>query len=102
MRNSVVRRAACALGAACLMGGALTLLPPAATAAPPTATAAAARPDSLPKHDPKDGAKDKKKSRRTYTNCDQVRAEGAGPLHRGEGGYQAFLDRDNDGIACNE
>ncbi|WP_432421632.1 excalibur calcium-binding domain-containing protein, partial [Nocardia brasiliensis] len=26
-----------------------------------------------------------------YTNCDQVRAEGAGPLYRGERGYNAYL-----------
>ncbi|WP_237748210.1 excalibur calcium-binding domain-containing protein [Nocardia brasiliensis] len=101
MRNSVVRRVAPALGAACLMVGALTLVPPTAAAATAPTIASAARPDSLPKDDPEDAGKDKKK-RRIYTNCDQVRAEGAGPLYRGERGYNAYLDQDNDGIACNE
>jgi len=29
-----------------------------------------------------------------------VRAAGAAPIRRGEPGYSAKLDRDNDGIAC--
>ncbi|HEY5183070.1 MAG TPA: excalibur calcium-binding domain-containing protein [Dermatophilaceae bacterium] len=35
-----------------------------------------------------------------YKNCDAVRAAGAAPLYRGEPGYRAGLDRDNDGVAC--
>ncbi|MBP2340348.1 endonuclease YncB(thermonuclease family) [Saccharothrix coeruleofusca] len=35
-----------------------------------------------------------------YRNCDAARAAGAAPLHRGEPGYRAPLDRDNDGVAC--
>lgn len=35
-----------------------------------------------------------------YASCAQVRAAGAAPLHRGEPGYRAGLDRDNDGTAC--
>ncbi|WP_227997464.1 excalibur calcium-binding domain-containing protein [Nocardia australiensis] len=35
-----------------------------------------------------------------YKNCDAVRNAGQAPLHRGEPGYAAHLDRDNDGIAC--
>ncbi|MGW2814138.1 excalibur calcium-binding domain-containing protein [Streptomyces sp. NPDC001415] len=35
-----------------------------------------------------------------YKNCAAVRAAGAAPLHRGEPGYAAHLDRDGDGIAC--
>ncbi|ANZ28476.1 nuclease (plasmid) [Rhodococcus sp. WB1] len=35
-----------------------------------------------------------------YKNCSQVRAAGAAPLYRGDPGYAAHLDRDNDGIAC--
>jgi hypothetical protein len=35
-----------------------------------------------------------------YANCDAVRAAGAAPLHRGEPGYRAGLDRDDDGVAC--
>lgn len=35
-----------------------------------------------------------------YANCSAVRAAGQAPLHRGEPGYRAGLDRDNDGVAC--
>lgn len=35
-----------------------------------------------------------------YQNCAAARAAGAAPIRRGEPGYRAGLDRDNDGIAC--
>ncbi|MYW01012.1 excalibur calcium-binding domain-containing protein, partial [Streptomyces sp. SID3343] len=35
-----------------------------------------------------------------YKNCTAVRAAGAAPIHRGEPGYAAHLDRDGDGTAC--
>jgi hypothetical protein len=35
-----------------------------------------------------------------YENCTAVRAAGAAPSHRGEPGYSSKLDRDGDGIAC--
>jgi hypothetical protein len=35
-----------------------------------------------------------------YANCDAVRAAGAAPIHAGEPGYSRKLDRDGDGIAC--
>ncbi|MFN3619179.1 excalibur calcium-binding domain-containing protein [Sphingorhabdus sp.] len=35
-----------------------------------------------------------------YRYCSDVRAAGKAPLHHGEPGYMAHLDRDNDGIAC--
>lgn len=35
-----------------------------------------------------------------YQNCSAARAAGAAPLYRGQPGYGAHLDRDNDGIAC--
>ncbi|WP_280215094.1 GmrSD restriction endonuclease domain-containing protein [Nocardia cyriacigeorgica] len=35
-----------------------------------------------------------------YSNCAAARAAGAAPLHRGDPGYSAKLDRDNDGVAC--
>ncbi len=35
-----------------------------------------------------------------YENCDAVRAAGAAPIHLGDPGYSAHLDRDGDGIAC--
>ena len=35
-----------------------------------------------------------------YANCTAVRAAGAAPIRRGQPGYAAHLDRDNDGIGC--
>ncbi|MFJ6001792.1 excalibur calcium-binding domain-containing protein [Arthrobacter sp. NPDC092385] len=35
-----------------------------------------------------------------YENCDAVRAANAAPIHLGETGYRAGLDRDGDGIGC--
>jgi micrococcal nuclease len=35
-----------------------------------------------------------------YANCTAARAAGVTPLHRGDPGYAAKLDRDGDGIAC--
>lgn len=36
----------------------------------------------------------------TYANCDAVRAAGKAPLQRTSPGYSAKLDRDGDGVAC--
>lgn len=35
-----------------------------------------------------------------YSNCTAARQAGAAPLYRGDPGYRAGLDRDNDGVAC--
>ena len=35
-----------------------------------------------------------------YANCQEVRDAGKDPLHKGDPGYRAGLDRDNDGLAC--
>lgn len=35
-----------------------------------------------------------------YANCTAARAAGVTPLHRGQPGYSAKLDRDGDGVAC--
>jgi hypothetical protein len=35
-----------------------------------------------------------------FANCDEARAAGAAPVHRGDPGYGPHLDRDNDGIGC--
>ena len=35
-----------------------------------------------------------------YANCSEARAAGAAPIQRGEPGYRAPLDRDDDGVAC--
>ncbi|MEW7847612.1 excalibur calcium-binding domain-containing protein [Massilia aurea] len=36
----------------------------------------------------------------SFANCAQARAAGAAPVHIGEPGYGAHLDRDGDGIGC--
>lgn len=35
-----------------------------------------------------------------YPNCAAARAAGAAPVRRGDPGYGAHLDRDNDGVGC--
>lgn len=35
-----------------------------------------------------------------YASCREAIQAGAAPLHRGDPGYAAHLDADNDGIAC--
>ncbi|MBO3734709.1 excalibur calcium-binding domain-containing protein [Glycomyces niveus] len=35
-----------------------------------------------------------------YENCDAARADGAAPLFEGDPGYDDHLDRDGDGVAC--
>ncbi|MFF5531537.1 excalibur calcium-binding domain-containing protein [Streptomyces cinerochromogenes] len=35
-----------------------------------------------------------------YANCAAARATGDAPLHAGDPGYGAHLDRDGDGVAC--
>lgn len=35
-----------------------------------------------------------------YRNCDAARAAGAAPVRRGQPGYARHLDRDNDGVGC--
>ena len=35
-----------------------------------------------------------------FANCAEARAAGAAPVHRGEPGFGAHLDRDGDGIGC--
>ena len=37
---------------------------------------------------------------RAYRNCSEARAAGAAPVRRGEPGYGPHLDRDNDGVGC--
>lgn len=37
-----------------------------------------------------------------YANCDDARAKGAAPVHAGQPGYRPALDRDGDGIGCEE
>ncbi|WP_312884718.1 excalibur calcium-binding domain-containing protein [Nocardia barduliensis] len=95
------------LGVALLAAGASALGPSAASAASPAAAIAGPHEDhpiphnrSGPKGDSQRPEESAERSGKIYTNCDQVRAEGAGPLYRGQPGWNAHLDRDGNGIAC--
>jgi hypothetical protein len=37
-----------------------------------------------------------------YENCDDARAQGAAPVHSTDPGYGPHLDRDGDGIGCED
>jgi hypothetical protein len=37
-----------------------------------------------------------------YANCTEVREAGAAPIYEGQPGYSTKLDRDRDGIACDQ
>jgi hypothetical protein len=37
-----------------------------------------------------------------YKNCAEAWAAGVAPLHKGDPGYRPGLDRDGDGIACEQ
>jgi hypothetical protein len=38
----------------------------------------------------------------SYENCDAARAAGAAPIAQGQPGYRPELDRDSDGVACDD
>ncbi len=97
-----------AIGAALLAAGASALVPSAASASAPPAVAIAGPHEDHPITHNRSGPKGEsqrpeesgERSQKIYTDCDQVRADGAGPLYRGQPGFNAHLDRDGDGIAC--
>lgn len=37
-----------------------------------------------------------------YSSCTEAREAGAAPINRGEPGYRPALDRDDDGVACDD
>ncbi|MFT3897583.1 MAG: excalibur calcium-binding domain-containing protein [Thermomonas sp.] len=49
---------------------------------------------------PASGPKPKQHNERVFRNCSEARAAGAAPVRRGDPGYGAHLDRDNDGVGC--
>ncbi|WP_018332838.1 thermonuclease family protein [Actinomycetospora chiangmaiensis] len=57
-----------------------------------------AAPRPAPK--PRPAAAAPKPAAASYKNCTEAKAAGAAPLHRGQPGYAAKLDRDGDGVAC--
>lgn len=68
-----------------------------ATPAPAPASSPAPRRELAPQRVQPDAARP---AGRAFRNCDEVRAAGAAPVHRGDPGYGPHLDRDNDGIGC--
>jgi len=79
-------------------------VPPAHTPDPAPAvvhTPPAHTPDPAPVPAPEPAADEPPASGAAYyQNCTQARAAGAAPIRRGEPGYRAALDRDDDGVAC--
>ena len=66
--------------------------PPPPTAPPAPTPAPATAPAPQPQPTPTGNV--------TYANCDDVRANGADPIHRGDPGWQQKFDRDKDGVGC--
>jgi hypothetical protein len=81
---------------------------PLVAAPAPVAPAAEPQPSPAPRPQPaaqqpaprREPAREEPSSAAYYKNCAAARAAGAAPLHRGEPGYRAGLDRDDDGVAC--
>ncbi|MEU0718325.1 excalibur calcium-binding domain-containing protein [Streptomyces lavendulocolor] len=65
-----------------------------------TATATVTRQAPAAADDSSDAAADTDSGSVYYANCTAARAAGAAPVHRGEPGYASHLDRDNDGVGC--
>ena len=61
---------------------------------PETETEEISEPDPEPIEEPEETV--------IYKNCSEVRAAGAAPIRKGEPGYSSKLDRDGDGIACDQ
>lgn len=64
--------------------------------------AAKPKPAKVVKPKPAKKTKSQKKTSGStyYKNCSAARAAGAAPVHRGDPGYGKHLDRDGDGIGC--
>lgn len=73
---------------------------PSPSAAPSTAQAAAPTPVATAKPSPTVKPTAATESKVYYNNCTEAKAAGAYNIQRGQPGYSAKLDRDNDGVAC--
>lgn len=65
-----------------------------------TVAAPAPTPSPTPTPKPKPKVKVTTEPSVYYANCDAARVAGAAPVRRGDPGYAAHLDRDNDGVGC--
>lgn len=54
----------------------------------------------FPVHSPSASSQPSEDAEVYYKNCTAVREAGKAPLHKGEPGYAAHLDRDGNGVAC--
>lgn len=79
-----------------------TVPPTTTTTAPPTTTTTAPPPPPPPTTTapPPPPPTTVAQSSTYYANCSAARAAGAAPVHRGDPGYGSHLDRDNDGVGC--
>lgn len=87
-----------------LSGCATTALPasgPAPTSAqPPRASSPTTRTEPAPPAAPAPTSRAPQSADVYYPNCAAARAAGAAPIHAGQPGYSRKLDRDGDGVAC--
>ncbi|WP_281171024.1 excalibur calcium-binding domain-containing protein [Glycomyces tenuis] len=63
-----------------------------------TTTSASPEPEPEPESEPTEAEEDEV----YYDNCDAARDAGAAPVHEGEAGYRSGLDRDGDGVGCED
>lgn len=98
-RDTSVEISLVAPGVQCPAAAGATLRPPKGSSPvkTPVPSADPGHPKPKPKSSPTPapGPKDV-----NYKNCAEAKAAGAAPIRRGQPGYGKHLDRDNDGIAC--
>jgi hypothetical protein len=107
----ICRRAVPAIGAACLVVGVVVVASPTAVADSPSVSMISGRDDDHPVPNYRPGPNgsnvpppetSEKKPTTYYHSCDQARAEGKLRIYPGQPGWAPYLDRDGDGIACDE
>lgn len=76
--------------------------PPATRSAPAAEDSSAPVQDSTPRRDATPTKKPATSGAVTYQNCNKARRAGAAPLYPGDPGYSTKLDKDGNGIACDE
>lgn len=98
-RDAMVRVLSACPGEPLPAGGLVTAPPVKGNPAPTPADNPAPAPSSAPVN-PAPAADNPAPSDVYYENCTAARAAGAAPLHTGDLGYRAAMDRDKDGVAC--
>lgn len=86
----------------------VTITEPPVAPAQPVPVAAPVEPEPEPSTSEPEPAREatrrkpEREKKTSYKNCDEVRRAGAAPLYAGQPGYSRKLDRDKDGVACDE